>query len=166
MTAEGGGGGGVGGGGGGGAGYKIPQELQEVLLDFTVQYLVEQPEDLASFAVVYFSRLKARQPASASAGGGGATSDGQHSDESMESEDEAGARREIKPLYVVAVVSILCNSESHYNAIGGRDRRKSVFAEAYDPEEEDDDEATVRYIFILQRQTFYIHVFSSPDRAP
>ncbi len=63
------------------SGYKIPQELQEVLLDFTVQYLVEQPDDLADFAVVYFSRLKARQP----------TSDGQHSDESMESEDEAGA---------------------------------------------------------------------------
>ncbi len=65
--------------------YKIPTELQQVLLDFTVQYLVEQPEDLADFAVVYFSRLKARQPAA---------SDGQHSEESMESEDEAGKYRD------------------------------------------------------------------------
>ena len=61
-------------------GYKIHQELQEVLLDFTVQYLVEQPEDLASFAVVYFSRLKARQP----------INDGHNTDESMESEEDAG----------------------------------------------------------------------------
>jgi len=59
--------------------YKIPQELQEVLLDFTVQYLVEQPEDLAGFAVVYFSRLKARQPVN---------NDGRNSDESMESDDD------------------------------------------------------------------------------
>jgi len=58
--------------------YKIPQELQEVLLDFTVQYLVEQPEDLASFAIVYFSRLKARQP----------INDVHQSDESMESDED------------------------------------------------------------------------------
>ncbi len=58
-------------------GYKIPQELQEVLLDFTVQYLVEQPEDLASFAVVYFSRLQARRP----------LQDGHNSDDYMDSEE-------------------------------------------------------------------------------
>jgi hypothetical protein len=64
-----------------GGSYKIPQELQEVLLDFTVQYLVEQPDDLAGFAIVYFSRLKARQP----------VNDVQASDESMESDEEEGA---------------------------------------------------------------------------
>lgn len=60
--------------------YKIPQELQEVLLDFTVQYLVEQPEDLIGFAVVYFSRLQQRRP----------MPDGVHSDESMLSDEDYG----------------------------------------------------------------------------
>lgn len=60
--------------------YKIPQELQEVLLDFTVQYLVEQPEDLVDFAVVYFSRLQARRP----------MHDGNQSDESMISDEDFG----------------------------------------------------------------------------
>ena len=30
--------------------YEIPRELQEVLLDFTVHYLIEQPADLIHFA--------------------------------------------------------------------------------------------------------------------
>ena len=63
--------------------YQVPQELQEVLLDFTVQYLVEQPEVLADFAVVYFTRLQAREKP--------LHDDGQ-SDESMASDGEGGRR--------------------------------------------------------------------------
>lgn len=37
--------------------FEIPRELQEVLLDFTVLYLIEQPGDLISFALDYFTNL-------------------------------------------------------------------------------------------------------------
>ena len=63
----------------GGTSYRIPQELQEVLLDFTVQYLVEQPDDLVTFALLYFARLQARKPL---------TEANSHSDESMFSDEE------------------------------------------------------------------------------
>ena len=39
--------------------YEIPRELQEILLDFTVHYLVEQPGDVVDFALEYFNRLNA-----------------------------------------------------------------------------------------------------------
>ena len=42
--------------------YEIPRELQEVLLDFTVHYLIEQPADLIRFAQDYFNRLEASRP--------------------------------------------------------------------------------------------------------
>ena len=35
------------GSGGMGSQYRIPDELQEILLDFTVNYLIEQPSDIA-----------------------------------------------------------------------------------------------------------------------
>ena len=60
--------------------YNIPAELQEVLLDFTVQYLIEQPDDLTDFALSYFSRLRKKKE----------LEDGNRSDESMISEDEHG----------------------------------------------------------------------------
>jgi len=91
--------------------YKIPQELQEILLDFTVQFLVEQPEDLVSFAIVYFSRLQARRP----------VQDGHHSDESMLSDEDY-------------------EDNNSYTATG---RRKSVFAETYNPEEDEVEEKTI-----------------------
>ena len=34
------------------------QVLQETLLDFTVNYLIEQPDDIIDFALGYFGRLK------------------------------------------------------------------------------------------------------------
>ena len=34
-------------GSGVGSQYRIPDELQEILLDFTVNYLIEQPSDIA-----------------------------------------------------------------------------------------------------------------------
>ena len=37
--------------------YRIPHELQEILLDFTVNYLIEQPTDIARFGVEYFVKL-------------------------------------------------------------------------------------------------------------
>jgi len=94
--------------------YTIPSELQETLLDFTVHYLVERPPDIIDFAMDYFSGLHARRL-------GGA---GHHSeDESMASEEEYDVD---EPVYNASV-----------------SRRKSVFAEAYNPEEDDGDDTKV-----------------------
>ena len=40
-----------------GSQYRIPDELQEILLDFTVNYLIEQPSDIVRFGVEYFVKL-------------------------------------------------------------------------------------------------------------
>lgn len=37
----------------------VPDELREILLDFTVNYLLEQPqEDVVTYACEFFNRLK------------------------------------------------------------------------------------------------------------
>jgi len=94
--------------------YAIPAELQETLLDFTVHYLVERPPDIIDFAMDYFTSLHSKRSAAQL----------NHSDdESMESDDDVDFD---EPVY---------NSASS--------RRKSVFAEAYNPEEDDGDETAV-----------------------
>merc|ERR1712038_250717 len=94
--------------------YTIPAELQETLLDFTVHYLVEKPPDIIDFAMDFFSRLKAKRN----------NSQLQNSeDEDMESEEEVDFD---EPVY----------NNSLY-------RRKSVFAEAYNPEEDEGEETKV-----------------------
>lgn len=40
------------------AGYVVPAGLQELLIEFTVSVLVEQPSDLTSYAAEYFARLQ------------------------------------------------------------------------------------------------------------
>lgn len=37
---------------------QVPDELREVLLEFTINYLLEQPGDIVNYAVDYFSRLR------------------------------------------------------------------------------------------------------------
>lgn len=37
---------------------QVPDELREVLLEFTISYLLEQPGDIVSYAVDYFTRLR------------------------------------------------------------------------------------------------------------
>ena len=41
-----------------GTGYDVPDGLQELLIEFTVSVLVEQPGDLYSYAAEYFKRLQ------------------------------------------------------------------------------------------------------------
>lgn len=36
----------------------VPDDLREVLLEFTISYLLEQPGDVISYAADYFSRLR------------------------------------------------------------------------------------------------------------
>lgn len=37
---------------------QVPDELREVLLEFTISYLLEQPGDIIGYAVDYFQRLR------------------------------------------------------------------------------------------------------------
>lgn len=37
---------------------QVPDELREVLLEFTISYLLEQPGDVVSYASDYFTRLR------------------------------------------------------------------------------------------------------------
>ena len=60
--------------------YKIPDELQEVLLDFTVNFLIEQPHDIAAFGISYFTKLAASKTEQ--------NVDNASDDESMLSDDE------------------------------------------------------------------------------
>lgn len=75
-------GGGIGGGSNAAPGsqYRIPDELQEILLDFTVNYLIEQPSDIARFGVEYFVKLTATRT--------NKNEDDHSDDESMLSDEE------------------------------------------------------------------------------
>jgi len=97
----------------------IPAELQETLLDFTVHYLIERPHDILDFALDYFNSLQARRLQEQ-----GMQGHHEHSeDESMVSEDDM----DDEPIMYKAAT----------------DRRKSVFAEPYNPDEDDGDETKV-----------------------
>lgn len=37
---------------------QVPDDLREVLLEFTISYLIEQPGDVISYAADYFTRLR------------------------------------------------------------------------------------------------------------
>ncbi|KAM8712953.1 hypothetical protein ACLKA7_013305 [Drosophila subpalustris] len=89
---------------------QVPDELKEVLLQFSIAYLVEQPSDLIDFAAEYFNKLQAHRPTTA-------TSDIADDQQSINSQD----------------------GDAEPPVVQGS-RRKSVFAEAYDPEADDDDE--------------------------
>ncbi|TMW52004.1 hypothetical protein DOY81_002922 [Sarcophaga bullata] len=96
---------------------QVPDELREVLLEFSIAYLLEQPGDVVDFAVDYFSKI---QESRAQAGlERGSVDD---SVMSQEDDDEPPAPR----------FSI---------------RRKSVFAEAYDPENDADDDEGATAVF-------------------
>jgi len=109
-------GGGSGCGPGGGGQYRIPDELQEILLDFTVNYLIEQPTDIARFGVEYFVKLTAAR---------------NNKNEDDHSDDE----------------SMLSDEEIRRNGLNiqGTARRKSVFAETYDPEEDETEDQSIIY---------------------
>ncbi|EDW74503.2 uncharacterized protein Dwil_GK21366, isoform B [Drosophila willistoni] len=89
---------------------QVPDELKEVLLQFSISYLVEQPPDVVDYAVEYFGKLQANRPA--------ATNTEHNTDDQLSINSQDGDEP-----------PIIQSS-----------RRKSVFAEAYDPEADDDDE--------------------------
>ncbi|XP_044735985.1 cAMP-dependent protein kinase type II regulatory subunit [Chrysoperla carnea] len=94
---------------------QVPDELRDVLLEFTISYLLEQPGDVVDFAVEFFTRLRDNR-----------TTQRVEGVADVPSPDESVISREEEP--PVARFST---------------RRKSVFAETYDPEEDEDDGAKV-----------------------
>jgi len=40
----------------------VPEELKEVLLQFSISFLVEQPPDVIDYAVEYFTKLQSERP--------------------------------------------------------------------------------------------------------
>lgn len=67
---------------------QVPDELKEVLLQFSIAYLVEQPPDLIDFAADYFNKLQANRPIIAS------TDNGADDSQSINSQDGDGKSRE------------------------------------------------------------------------
>lgn len=114
---------------------EIPEGLTELLQSFTVEVLRKQPEDLLEFALQYFTQLKESQ------GQGAALSHGtdlpfRHSkgvnfvEEPMQTDSENGDEDDDDDEEFVAPV------------ISRFSRRASVCAEAYNPDEEDDETET------------------------
>uniref|UniRef100_A0A2A4JHD4 cAMP-dependent protein kinase type II regulatory subunit n=1 Tax=Heliothis virescens TaxID=7102 RepID=A0A2A4JHD4_HELVI len=94
---------------------QVPDDLREILLEFTISYLLEQPGDVINYAVEFFTRLQNNRTTTVVRG---PTAAAGTPDESIISDEEE------PPV-------------ARFNT-----RRKSVFAETYDPEEEDSDEGT------------------------
>lgn len=96
---------------------QVPDELREVLLEFTISYLLEQPGDVVSYASDYFTRLRESRT----------TAILYEREEGSEivSPDESTISREEEP---------------PIGRFAGR--RKSVFAETYNPEEDEDEDNT------------------------
>lgn len=88
----------------------VPDELRDVLLDFTISYLLEQPPDVVDYAVEFFTKLRDNRTTLPSRSPRAASPD----DSVISNEEEPPVNR--------------------FNS-----RRKSVFAEAYNPEDDDDD---------------------------
>lgn len=115
---------------------EVPQELSNLLLDFTVSVLLNKPEDLIEYASLYFARLSQEKknqqasvpqqsssqtvPASSASKSGKTTSFGNHLED--ESEDNIDFEAPAKLSF---------------------SRRKSVFAEHYDPAEDEEEEKII-----------------------
>ncbi|NP_001084637.1 protein kinase, cAMP-dependent, regulatory subunit type II beta S homeolog [Xenopus laevis] len=109
---------------------EIPEGLTELLQSFTVQVLRKQPEDLLEFALQYFTQLKQSQSQGAPFSHGmglpfSLTKGVNFAEEpSMQTDSENGEEDEED--FVAPVINRFS-------------RRASVCAEAYNPDEEDDD---------------------------
>ncbi|XP_037918188.1 cAMP-dependent protein kinase type II regulatory subunit isoform X2 [Hermetia illucens] len=97
---------------------QVPDCLRDVLLEFSIAYLLEQPGDVIDYAVEFFTRLQENRKTPAVQSG-----DIPSPDESVMSQDE----------------------EPVVQRFAGR--RKSVFAEAYDPENDPDEDEGATAIF-------------------
>ncbi|XP_055374078.1 cAMP-dependent protein kinase type II regulatory subunit isoform X2 [Condylostylus longicornis] len=99
---------------------QVPDALRDVLLEFSIAYLLEQPGDVVDYAVEFFTRLQESRRAAAQ----------EQSHAELPSPDESILSQDEEPVVV---------------RFAGR--RKSVFAEAYDPENDPDEDEGAAAIF-------------------
>ncbi|KAH9416120.1 cAMP-dependent protein kinase type II-beta regulatory subunit [Dermatophagoides pteronyssinus] len=106
--------------------YEIPTELNNLLIDFTVSVLVNRPNDLLDYAANYFNHLvdERRNSQQSTA----TTNHSLHSSNHLNDDDNDSTSSEIKPPARLSFT-----------------RRKSVFAEHYDPEEDEGDNEQIFY---------------------
>lgn len=97
----------------------VPDELRDVLLEFTISYLLEQPGDVVEYAVDFFHKLQENRAANLLRLG-----------EAAESPDESVISTEEEP------------PVTRFSS-----RRKSVFAETYNPEEDEDDDEGAKVVY-------------------
>ncbi|XP_011309984.1 cAMP-dependent protein kinase type II regulatory subunit [Fopius arisanus] len=88
----------------------VPDDLRDILLEFTISYLLEQPGDIVDYAVDFFTRLRENRQTMLIQANATCSST---PDESVDEEPPVGRFAS---------------------------RRKSVFAETYNPEEDEEDE--------------------------
>ncbi|XP_062857793.1 cAMP-dependent protein kinase type II-beta regulatory subunit [Trichomycterus rosablanca] len=111
---------------------EIPEGLTELLQSFTVEVLRNQPRDLLEFALQYFTQLKENEARAAAFG-----NDQQHSalragkavnfiEEAMQIDSENGEDEEDDEEFVAPVINRFI-------------RRPSVCAEAFNPDEDEED---------------------------
>uniref|UniRef100_A0A6M2DE92 cAMP-dependent protein kinase type II regulatory subunit n=1 Tax=Xenopsylla cheopis TaxID=163159 RepID=A0A6M2DE92_XENCH len=90
---------------------QVPDDLRDLLLEFTISYLLEQPGDIVDYAVQFFTRMQENRNSTM-----GASAMPSSPEESIISQEEE------PPV-------------ARFNV-----RRKSVFAETYNPEDDDEDD--------------------------
>ncbi|KDR08982.1 cAMP-dependent protein kinase type II regulatory subunit [Zootermopsis nevadensis] len=97
----------------------VPDELRDVLLEFTISYLLEQPGDVVEYAVDFFHKLQENRAANLVRLG-----------ETVDSPEESVISTEEEP------------PVTRFSS-----RRKSVFAETYNPEEDEEDDEGTKVVY-------------------
>lgn len=93
---------------------QVPDELREVLLEFTISYLLEQPGDVISYAADYFSRLRENRTTSIIyEGTEGAGTTASSPDESTISREEGRQDNHVQTTYFLSLTFILIRSTAH-----------------------------------------------------
>ncbi|XP_015906869.1 cAMP-dependent protein kinase type II regulatory subunit [Parasteatoda tepidariorum] len=105
---------------------EVPRELTSLLLDFTVNVLLEKPADLVDYAVSYFTKLRDE----------GRSNNREESVPAVTCEDEDALSEDDE----IDEPPPVRKTQNQYS------RRKSVFAEQYNPEDDEDDDVE-RLIF-------------------
>ncbi|CAL1544230.1 unnamed protein product [Lymnaea stagnalis] len=103
--------------------FEIPPGLTDLLQEFTVAVLRARPPNLEAFASDYFNKLNEKKNPSLKGAGIRFQTDVNVIDDNGNDSNEDDSEPEPPP---------------GYGTSGGRDRRKSVSAERYDPEADDD----------------------------
>lgn len=133
--------------------YEIPTELNNLLIDFTVSVLVNRPNDLLDYAANYFNHLvderRNSQQSTATT-----TNHSLHSNH-LNDDDNDSTSSEISMFFgllfifliyfilLFVVYSFIVCTHTEPPARLSFTRRKSVFAEHYDPEEDEGDNEQV-----------------------